>query len=591
MEAHAGNMKRAVSRYTRAMRGVSVICGLVSGCILQPGVYERRTADFEDNDGDGLLAHEDCDDNDDKATDKAQWYVDEDLDGFGSDEIGPQCVRSGETDVLVGGDCDDGDADEGPNALWYPDSDGDGFGDPDQQPTVCERGLASDQLAATDCNDADALVHPGQQEFCNDGIDNNCDDDAGDCVLMGEWEAADVGFFIENDESNLSFGRSFGALADLNGDGLPELVVGAPTLQWKKKPQTFLFTSPLSPTMGPDAAAAVFTGENWSLLGTEVAGLGDINGDGIEDLAIGDSLDEGTFYVLHGPFSGEIDVLETSAARFLGSSDGNDPGGIVLGGYDFTQDGQVDLLVGGWRHSFLFPAPLAANLGNEDATATFKWLGDGPTALGDVDGDGEADVALSGCPEKDKDPGVVALFLGPLSAGAYEAPDGASHWLGPDDDCYPGYWLAGGADLSLDGTPDIVVGSRYDTIGRTRIIDAVEGLAGEMSDASAIIDGVSDGDHASEPVIAGDLDGDGNADLAIRGLKSPAEVFIFYGPIVGTGTTDDADVVVSGDHQTFAQSMLGPGDLDGDGVDDLVVGDPYYGDEAGRVLIISGGGL
>ncbi|MBK7756118.1 MAG: putative metal-binding motif-containing protein [Deltaproteobacteria bacterium] len=145
-----------------------------------------------DNDGDGVPADEDCDDDDASVNPSAQelcdgldnncdgqadegvllsWYADGDGDGYGAGEPIEACAAP-EGHVAVAEDCDDARADINPAAAetdcadptdyncdgstGFADNDGDGF-------PACE-----------DCDDADGAVNPDGVEVC-DGLDNNCD--------------------------------------------------------------------------------------------------------------------------------------------------------------------------------------------------------------------------------------------------------------------------------------------------------------------------------------------------------------------------------------------------------------------------------
>jgi hypothetical protein len=120
-----------------------------------------------DRDGDGVGTAEDCDDT------RADVYE-------GADE---QCDN-------VDNDCD-GQVDEDPvdATTWYRDQDGDGAGDPARTMESCTlpSGYTRDR---SDCDDRDADVHPGADEYCND-IDDDCDDevDEDDAVDADRWFA------------------------------------------------------------------------------------------------------------------------------------------------------------------------------------------------------------------------------------------------------------------------------------------------------------------------------------------------------------------------------------------------------------------
>jgi hypothetical protein len=177
----------------------------------------------KDEDGDGVVAAEDCDDHDAQnfpgntevcdgqdndcdddvddedgdldPADGGTWYLDGDGDGFGAEAIAA-CAQPEDT-VDDDTDCDDNDSDVFPGAdelcngedddcdgevdepdaidaeTWYPDLDGDGYGDSTAGEPSCEAptGWIAD---GTDCDDALAEINPGAIEICN-GLDDDCD--------------------------------------------------------------------------------------------------------------------------------------------------------------------------------------------------------------------------------------------------------------------------------------------------------------------------------------------------------------------------------------------------------------------------------
>ncbi len=179
-----------------------------------------------DNDQDGFVLGDDCDDEDatinpdadelcdgvdndcdgeideDDATDAASWYADLDGDGFGDPDAASTACEQPSDLVDDGSDCDDEDEAINPDAdelcdgedndcdgeideddaldaaTWYADLDGDGFGDPDATTSACEQ--PSDHVTdATDCDDEDATVNPDGVEIPNH-VDDDCNGEVDD---------------------------------------------------------------------------------------------------------------------------------------------------------------------------------------------------------------------------------------------------------------------------------------------------------------------------------------------------------------------------------------------------------------------------
>lgn len=86
-------------------------------------------------------------------------FRDVDGDGVGGASIGSGCPVEGA--VAVGGDCDDEVPEIGDRMAAVADEDG--------------------SPATVDCQDEDTTVHPGADEVCDDGMDNNCDSTAVGC--------------------------------------------------------------------------------------------------------------------------------------------------------------------------------------------------------------------------------------------------------------------------------------------------------------------------------------------------------------------------------------------------------------------------
>ena len=143
---------------------------------------------------------DDCDGDvdEDDALDVLDWYLDGDGDGFGDPAVGEVACAQPADHVLDAGDCDDDDPAVNPAAdeicdgidndcdgdvdeddavdasTWYGDADGDGYGAPGDWVVACDPPPGYEALTG-DCDDADPAIHPGAEEICNGGVDDDCD--------------------------------------------------------------------------------------------------------------------------------------------------------------------------------------------------------------------------------------------------------------------------------------------------------------------------------------------------------------------------------------------------------------------------------
>lgn len=553
-----------------------------------------ETCDGKDQDCNGLA--------DDGATDGQTWFVDADGDGVGDDATAVVQCDAPAQGVLDGGDCDDTNPDVNPSAVedcdgvdsnctgdesdasdsrtFYTDADRDGYGDATAPVQGCEQSLPEGVVYDnTDCDDAISTTNPGVEgEVCNNGTDDDCDGTAGECARGGPLLAdasilpsADGGVVFEV------------ALGDVTGDGVADIVLGAPYAEGESG-QVAIYAGPLLGTA--TEPVILLEGEDpGDHAGYELAADGDVDGDGIDDLLIGapGRDDSGQAYLYYGGSIPASSGLGTANVKLVGEAAGDelsvgaDEGAKhppTMDG-DLDGDGVQDILIGSRRNDGAGAAYLVTHpSGTEDmADATAKFTGElaGDEAgtslafIGDVNDDGFDDFAVS-APEHSGWGTVYVTRGGSSFNGTYTLANSDASWSGTVADQRLGYSVRGLGDVTGDGTPDVGIGTLAGVGGW--IVDG--SLRGGMSVTAAEISVTPDSvGFAGHSFASLDFDHDGTNDVTVCGTNIE---FLLYGPLV------EREYAIAGDTAGYTNDIgcgAVTGDVNGDGFPDLVTFDSY----------------
>lgn len=408
------------------------------------------------------------------------------------------------------------------------------------------------------------------------------------------------GFAINGITANERSGYSVNDAGDVNGDGIDDLIIGAPTANSNNSSRTgkayVLFggetvgtsgSFELSDLNGNNGFAINGIGQG-NYAGHSVSGAGDINGDGVQDMIIG------------APRADTVGIGVTGASY------------VLFGGESTGSNGSVDLSDLDGNNGFV-----VSGTNNQDQ------LGSSVSKAGDFNGDGFDDLIIGA---KDADPGYGGitgasyLLFGGESVGQGNALDLRN--LDPSD----GFEISGihtydslgnsvsdAGDVNGDGFDDLILATENGVEDELYVVFGGADVASSgFFDLSSldgrngfVINAVNVGDFDRPAVSgAGDINGDGLADLIVGARRANTqragigESYVLFGSenVVMGGNFELSNLdgnngfaingPVNGSYT--GSSVSDAGDINSDGIDDLIISDWFGSDDAGERYVIFG---
>ncbi len=479
---------------------------------------------------------------------------------------------------------------------------------------------------------------------------------ASDQVLSPRFvdlDKAEENIRILGDDAGDGSGRSVSS-GDINGDGYADVIIGAPYANpagGYEAGETYVIfgsaTPPATIDLNLSPADMTIYGDDASEHSGYAVSSGDINGDGYDDVIIGNPFADptgganaGATYIILGSSlpAKEINLytIPSPADMIIYGDDAGDASGWAVSSGDINGDGYDDVIIG--AHSvndrggtyviFGSASPLPViNINNTEADmsiyghAYYDYFGIAVSS-GDINGDGFDDVIIGASKSYlfSWNPiGETYVIFGSAAPPATIDLNSVSADMTIYGDYAPDQFgcSVSSGDINGDGYADVIIGARFANpaggyeAGETYVIfgSTAPPASIDLNSISAdmTIYGDDAGDKSGYSVSSGDINGDGYADVIIgasgadpAGGRFAGETYIILGSAAPPATVDlnstSADMTISGDDAGDGSGWaVSSGDINGNGYADVIIGaigaDPGGELSAGETYVILGSGL
>jgi hypothetical protein len=400
---------------------------------------------------------------------------------------------------------------------------------------------------------------------------------------------------LRGQEANALAGLALEIAADATGDGVADLLVGAPGAH-EGRGRALLLAGPFREDRDLDTAELVLEGELAMDRAGDPLAADDLDGDGVSELVIGAvqaNEQAGAVYIVRDVRPGRRSLADAYGARISGSRPLDNLGQAVA--VVRPAAGAAPVVLAGVPHAgatyqgaaLLFRGAVAGAVEADGAFASVESGLDGAhagTALSggcDTDGDRASDLLVGAWGDDDGATGGAAYLLrGPIE-GTRELADAEGSYVSVSPGAAAGTRVLL-ADLDDDGSCDVLIGAPGEADARGAIYGFFAPASGrfQLDEADFRILGAAPGDHVGQAFAAGDQDGDGVLDLFVgapghdaAGSLSGA-LYVVYGPPSGAIALGESSPRVLGLHEgdQFGAAIAAGADLDGDGSHDVAIG-------------------